>query len=177
MGETSLPVSSRGITRTPADDLDNLYASFGEAAVVAPTPQLHRSLEEALFGNIPESESAWAEAWNEGEPGEEVEAKHRNAAAPSLSRTLSDVPPEAHIIHSLTDLVSRTFQDLQGLDLPTPHLPSGGATPAEAVQPVRTSPTALLEPPAPSPKKKRTRPLPSAYSAKSSRRDRDPLPA
>ena len=151
-----ISVLNQSVRPALTDELDALYADFGEEAAppsteavtqaeaVTPAPTTpYQSLEEALFDGIPESESAWAAAWNEGEVGEEGRAEtdqsHVASEQTASAQAASDLPPEAHIIHSLTDLVSRTFQDLEGLNRPAEQLPEKRRT--------QSSQTALLEPP------------------------------
>ena len=96
------------ISEPEINELDRFYAGFegGAAVTLNPqpsNPQSYSRLEEALFGDVLESENAWLEAWKEGEADSE-EGKKREE--------------KEDIIHSLTGLVSRTFEDLQELDWP-----------------------------------------------------------
>ncbi len=144
LSEAELQAAAQAsIPAAPASDLDAFYAGFDEVATAArqalttemmpqapvtdeaaivppsasrdgeqppasPAPRGYASLEEALFEGIPDGE-LWTSPW---ENAPDVAATLPAEDSTAIAATL---PDEAHTIHSLTDLVARTTQDLEQL--------------------------------------------------------------
>ncbi len=125
--------------------------AIARTADLAAQPESYGSLEEALFGHLPEGEQFWlipgeTQAIVTPAPAIPVPAATPSRTTP-VSRTVNRSvtttpthPPEAQTIRSLNELIDRTFRDLESLNLL--GSPGNTATAMRAAA-VQASPTPL----------------------------------